>query len=206
MSKPEKQKESHNERFLKAVGEAQINASTIFEPAHQAVLREAQADHTGRLRGRSAGSVWQQLGGTMGTDKLIQGDTKGQTLFEGLATGGLGSALRDGTLKGTQLKDNLIEAGASRRLSNAKASGQSLAQSARIQDSVTANKIKLANDWKNEVTGAAFTLASMGAGMAKNEYDAGQEFAKSHSGLDGMADADKKNWFFRRGYNVGLGG
>lgn len=206
MGKPKKQKESGNERFLREVGNTMISASAMFDPAHQSVLREAQTDQTNLFRGRLAGDTWQQLGTNLGGNNVTAGDTRRQGQYESLATDSINTALREGTQRGAQLRDERIYLGAGSRLSNAKQSNLSIQQAARTSFAESANKAKLANDMNNQLIGAGLTLATAGAQYARNQYNAGKAFAGETSGLDGMAEADKKNWFYRQGYNAGLGG
>ena len=160
--KPKKEKASGNEVFLKEVGKAQMGASQMFEGAHQAMLREAGADHTERFRGRLAGDVWQQLGGSLNSTQLAAGDARKAGGYETLATSGLSAALRDGTSRGTQLKDEVTLAGANSRLANAQVSGTSLKDAARTEAKEASQKVQLANEWNNQLTGAATTLAATG--------------------------------------------
>lgn len=169
MSKPKKEKASGNEKFLKNVGEAQIGASQMFEGAHQAVLREAQADHSNRLRGRSAGETWAQLGGGLDANNLAQGNSTRHDKYADLATSGLGGSLREGTKRSTELSDALTQEGAGARLSNSQVSGKSLQQAARMEDAVSSAKTQAANAWKNEVMNAGVTLAAAGMDMYGNK-------------------------------------
>lgn len=195
MSKPKQEKASGNERFLKSVGQAEINASKSFEAAHQAVLREAQASHLNRFRGRQAGDVWQGAARDLGSDRLSRGDTTRQGRFEGLVGDALGGSLREGTQRATALSDSLINEGASSRLSNAKASGASAVSEARRVNAVASNKIQLANEWNNDLAGAAVTLGSYGAGQymgaraAQQAADARTAVSVDATGrrLDGLA-------------------
>lgn len=202
MSKAKQQKESGNERFLRAVGTQQIGASAMFEGAHQAVLSEAGADHTNRFRGRQAGDVWQGLGPTLGSDNLARGDSSLQGTYERLATDALGSSLREGSKRGVELKDDLILEGAGGRLSNANASGNNLASTARMEDRVTANKIQIANDWNNQKLGALTTLASTAATYGYGQYTKGKKSAMGNTPLTNqqIQDADP---LFKRGYSSG---
>ena len=165
MSKPKKEKASGNEKFLKNVGEAQINASQMFEGAHQAILREAQADHSNRLRGRMAGDTWKQLGGGLDANAMALGDSRRHDGYAELTTGALGGSLREGTNRATELSDALVQEGAGARLSNAQVSGKSLQRAARQEDAVSSAKTQLANQWKNELTSAGVTLAAAGMDM-----------------------------------------
>lgn len=164
MGKAKKQKESGNEKFLKAVGQVQLNAATMFEPAHQSVLSEAKTDQTKLFRGRLGGDTWQQLGTNLGGNNVTAGDTRRQGRYEGIATDAVNTALREGTRRGAELHDERINLGASSRLSNAKQSNLSIQQAARNSFAESAQKAQLANDMNQMLTGAAFTLASAGIG------------------------------------------
>lgn len=160
--KPKKEKASQNEKFLGEVGKAQIGASGMFEAAHQAMLRESNADQSGTIRARAAGSTWQGLAGDMGSKRLATGDGRRQGAFEGLAQQGVATALRGGTNSATKLKDEVIHAGATSRLSNAQRSGASARDEARDVAREASNKVQLANQWKQDILEGATTLASAG--------------------------------------------
>lgn len=168
MGKAKKQKESGNEKFLRDVGNTMINASTMFEPAHQSVLREAKTDQTNLFRGRLAGDTWQQLGTNLGGNNVTAGDTRRQGRYEGVATDAVNTALREGTRRGAELRDERINLGASSRLSNAKQSNVSIQSAARNSFAESAQKAQAANDMNQMLTGAAFTLASAGIGKMMN--------------------------------------
>lgn len=163
MGKPKKQKESGNERFLGEVGNTMINASRMFDPAHQSVLSEAKTDQTDLFRGRLAGDAWQQLGASLGADQLARGNAARAGQFESMAMDGLNTSLREGTRRGAELRDERIYLGAGSRLSNAKQSNLSIQQAARTAHEESSQKIKRANDFNNQLMGAGFTLASAGA-------------------------------------------
>lgn len=201
MSKPKKQKESGNERFLRDVGNAQIGAAQTFEPAHQAILREARADHTERFRGRLSGDVWQGLGGSLSAPALAGGDARRAVPYEGIASQGLGAALREGTVRGTELKDGIIDAGANSRLANAKASGRSLQEAARTEAAVAGNKIRAANEVNNSLISGVTTVAAAGVG----EFMNGRRAAKDGIGLDSAVDLDNQSWLYKRGWSSGMG-
>lgn len=169
-----KEKQTGNERFLKNVGEAQISASKMFEGAHQAMLREANADQSGVIRGRAAGSVWQGLGGEMGTHRLSTGDTRRQGGYEGLAQQAVGTALRGGSSSALKLRDGVIHAGASSRLSNAQTSGVAARDEARTVAAEAAHKVKLANEWRQELIEAGTKLATAGISEYRDGLAAGR--------------------------------
>jgi len=169
MGSPKKQKESGNEKFLKAVGETQLAASKMFDPAHQSVLNEAKTDQTDLFRGRLAGDVWQQLGSTLSTDRLARGDAVRSGGYDAAAKDALNTSLREGTRRGAELRDERIYLGAGSRLSNAKQSNLSIQQAARTAHAESADKARHANDWNNELMGAGITLASFGIGQMANK-------------------------------------
>lgn len=208
MGKAKKQKESGNEKFLRDVGNTMINASTMFEPAHQSVLREAKTDQTNLFRGRLAGDTWQQLGTNLGGNNVAAGDMRKQGRYEALATDSMNTALREGTRRGAELRDERINLGASSRLSNAKQSNVSIQSAARNSFAESAQKAQAANDMNQMLTGAAFTLASAGIGEMGNQYQAGKQLGQSSTDLQSMLDngkvAEQKNWFYRKGYGSGL--
>lgn len=198
-----KEKASQNEKFLKEVGTAQIGASKMFEPAHQAMLREANTDQTAMVRGRAAGSVWQGLAGSLGADRLATGDARRQGKFEGLASQALGSALRGGSASGMKLKDEVVHAGATSRLSNAQVSGRTAREEARDVAAEASNKVQLANQWADELMSAAVT----GGMAAREQYTAGKTAGakvQTASGREGVSTGNE-GWVYNLGFKRGMG-
>jgi hypothetical protein len=207
MGKAKKQKESGNEKFLKNVGQVQLNASSMFDPAHQSVLNEARTDQTDLFRGRLAGDTWQQLGTNLGGNNVTGGDTRRQGRYEGIATDAINTSLREGTRRGAELRDERINLGASSRLSNARQSNASIQQAARNSFAESAQKAQAANDMNQMLTGAAFTLASAGIGEMGNQYQAGKAMGSKPETFDpsglGAAGGESKNWLYKKGYSSG---
>lgn len=196
-----KEKASQNEKFLKDVGNAQIGASKMFEPAHQAMMREANADQSGTIRSRAAGSVWQGLAGDMGANRLAAGDARRQARYEGLGEQALSDALRGGTNSATLMRDETIQAGATSRLSNAQQSGRTARQEARDVAAEAGQKVALANEWANELMGAAVTAGTAGYDRFKTGLAAGKK-AQTASGLEGASKGNEGfiyNLAFKRG-------
>jgi len=165
-----REKASQNEKFLKDVGVAQIGASNMFEAAHQAMMREANADQSGTIRARAAGSVWQGIRGDLGANRLAAGDARRSGGFESLAQQGLATALRGGTNSATKLKDETVMAGATSRLSNAQRSSATARDEARDVAREASNKVQLANQWADELmdaTAAGGAMAYMGLNRPK---------------------------------------
>ena len=205
MGKAKKQKESGNEKFLKNVGQVQLNASTMFDPADQSVLNEARTDQTNLFRGRLAGDTWQQLGTNLGGNNVTAGDTRRQGRYEGVATDAINTSLREGTRRGAELRDERINLGASSRLSNARQSNVSIQQAARNSFAESAQKAQLANDMNQMLTGAAFTLASAGIGEMGNQYQAGNSLGAGQEQYDpsGLAGGGTKSRLYKKGYSSG---
>lgn len=205
-SGPKKEKASQNEKFLKEVGTAQIGASKMFEAAHQAMLKAASGDQSGIIRGRAAGQVWQGLGGEMGANRIARGDVRKQGVFENLAGQAVGTALRSGATSGLKLQDEAVHMGATARLSNAQSSGATARSEARDVAREASQKVQLANQWNQDLQGAAATFAMAGG----QEYMAGRaagnkaELQNMSALSDGPAAPPNENWFYNLGYKRGV--